>query len=91
VSELIGDYARLSSGVGFGYVTDVVFSRDGQILATLINRDVAYGAGLYGYPYYGWGYGWVPTLDYYALPYETPELAADVGEVNYDEFNDEVL
>ncbi|MBD2750329.1 PRC-barrel domain-containing protein [Microvirga sp. BT688] len=90
VTELIGDYARLRNGLGFGYVADVVFGRDGQLLATLVNRDVAYGAGLYGYPYYGWGYGWYPRLDYYALPYDTPELAA-APTVAYDNFNDEVL
>lgn len=91
VSELIGDYARLRNGLGFGYVTDIVFSREGQLMATLVNRDVAYGAGLYGYPYYGWGYGWYPTLDYYALPYDNPELAAAAPTVDYDKFNDDVL
>jgi sporulation protein YlmC with PRC-barrel domain len=91
VSELIGDYARLRNGLGFGYVTDVVFGRDGRMLATLVNRDLAYGGGLYGYPFYGWNYGWDPGLDYYALPYETPELAAATPVLDYDRFDDGIF
>ena len=76
VSELLGDYARLRDGVGYGYVRDAVFSREGKLSGVLVTRDVTWGGGLYGYPFYGYGHGWTPGLGYYGLPYADAGLAA---------------
>jgi sporulation protein YlmC with PRC-barrel domain len=68
--NLIGDYAMLQEGVGYGYVDDVLFDRNGQISAVVVSRDVGYGTpGLYAYPYYGYGRGWAPGTGRYDMPY----------------------
>lgn len=87
VTELVGDYARLRNGLGYGYVTDAVFGQDGKLLATLVVRDLAHGAGLYGYPFYDWTWGWDPGLTYYALPYDTADQAAAAPKVAADRFS----
>lgn len=75
-SELRGDYVRLMYGPGFGQVQDVVFNRNGQVIAVLVTRDVTYGGGVFAYPYYGYDYGWRPGWAYYAIPFERVDLAA---------------
>ncbi len=62
MSEIIGDLARLKNGIGYGRVSNIVFGKGGRMLGVLVGRDVGYGAGVYGYPFYGYGYGWTPGL-----------------------------
>ncbi len=76
LSELVGDYTRLRNGVGYGRVSDVSLSREGRILGVLVNRDIGWGAGIYGYPFYGYGYGFEPGASSYTLPFGTDEEAA---------------
>lgn len=88
ISELIGDYARLSDGgidVGtnaarvnaprnYGYVNDVII-RDGEIAAVVVNPATGYGTpGYYAYPYYGRGYGFEPGAPYYDTQYTQDEI-----------------
>lgn len=88
VSEIIGDAARLKDGVGYGRVSNLVFDRKGYMLGVLVTRDYSYGAGLYGYPYYGFGIGWSPTTSYYALPYSNAELAAKTSRLDAARFTE---
>jgi sporulation protein YlmC with PRC-barrel domain len=88
ITELLGDYARLKNGTGYGYVDDAVFSRDGKLLGVLTTRRLTYGGGLYGYPFYGYGYGWDPGLGYYALPYDTADAAGSVSKLDARHFED---
>jgi len=91
MSELIGDYARLASGEGYGRVSDVVIGRDGRIAGVLVTRDIGWGGGAYAYPYYGYGYGFDPGRDYYGLPFANSERAAAGPRVDHDRFDDDLL
>jgi sporulation protein YlmC with PRC-barrel domain len=85
VSELIGDTARLSGGVGtapYGYVNDIIL-RDGQVAAVVVQPDRAFGTGYRAYPYYGYGTGWDAGAPYYDMPY-TREDVGEMEEFEYD-------
>jgi sporulation protein YlmC with PRC-barrel domain len=87
LTALINDYVGLADTPGYGYVDDVIFNKEGELKAVVVQPDVTWGApGYYAYPYYGWGYGWDPTLDYYEVPYSRDEVAGldtfDYGEVD---------
>ena len=76
VRDIIGDYARLQTGKGYGYVSDVVFSPAGQMLAVLVIRDLHYGSGTvaFGFPETTTA-RWNPDASYYGLPYITADQA----------------
>ncbi len=88
VNQLIGEYARLKDGKGFGYVSDVVFGKNGKIMAVLVDRDKANGGGTYGYPYYGYNGGWRPGADRYALPFSSLEMASQAPQVDKSKLED---
>jgi len=76
VTEIIGDYARLQAGQGYGYVSDAVFTRAGNLIAVLITRDARSGGGTYAFgfperPVERWNAG----ASYFGLPYVTAEHA----------------
>ncbi|ANW00884.1 PRC-barrel domain-containing protein [Bradyrhizobium icense] len=76
VTEIIGDYARLQAGQGYGYVSDAVFTRAGNLIAVLITRDSRSGGGTYAFgfperPVERWNAG----ASYFGLPYATAEHA----------------
>jgi hypothetical protein len=74
-TELMGDYAMLAGGVGYGYVDDLIVSKAGDLEAVVIRPDVTYGRyAPYAYPYYGYSFGWEPGLGYYGLPYTTADI-----------------
>ena len=79
VSEVIGDYARLQSGYGFGYVTGVVFAGRGQAMAVLVSRDVPSAGGTYAFPFTGVEGRWDPGASYFGLPQVTIEQAMRAG------------
>jgi PRC-barrel domain len=79
LTEVVGDYARLQTGNGYGYVTDVVFSRDGRMIAVLVSRDAAAGGGAYAFPYPGTTGPWDPSWSYYGLPFVTEAQARAAG------------
>jgi sporulation protein YlmC with PRC-barrel domain len=90
-SELIGSYANLKGDVHYGYVRDLIVSKDGQLQAVIVSADVGYGhgsgvlhaGGYYAYPFYGYphglGYGhrngWNPGDQYFNLPYGEADIA----------------
>ncbi|WP_230530885.1 PRC-barrel domain-containing protein [Microvirga roseola] len=79
LTEIIGDYARLQTGYGFGIVTDAVFGPEGHLIAILVSRDAASGGGTYAFPYPGTTGRWEPQASYYGLPYVTDRQAAAAG------------
>jgi sporulation protein YlmC with PRC-barrel domain len=75
VTKVLGDYARLQTGVGYGLVKDVVFSPQGRMLAVLVARDAAQGGGTVAFSYPGRTGRWSPSASYYGLPFVTAEQA----------------
>ena len=60
--------------------------RDGEVAAVMARPGTGWGArGVYGYPYYGYPYGWEPGLPYYDLPYDREEIET-LEPVDYDRF-----
>lgn len=79
VSEVLGEYARLQAGQGYGYVKDAVFDTNGNLLAVLIARDVQAGGGTFAFAYPGRTGKWSPDMSYYGLPYVTADQASKNG------------
>lgn len=76
LTNLVDDFATLRGGVGYGYITDAIFTREGQLQAVVVEPSGAgYGVGPYAYPFYGYGYGWRPGYDYYEMPYGEGDVA----------------
>ncbi|MEH6641674.1 PRC-barrel domain-containing protein [Vreelandella glaciei] len=71
ITDLLDDYATVSTGAGYGYVENVLFNDNGQIQAVIISG----GDGAYAYPFYGYDYGWQPAYESYNLPYNEDETA----------------
>ena len=89
MNRLIGDYARLQTGQGYGYVTDLVFSPAGKMMAVLVARDRQAGGGTIAFPYPDKMENWSPAMSYYGLPYITAEQANQAGmAVNMRSFPD---
>ena len=81
VSEVIGDYARLQTGLGYGYVKDIVLDPSGQMVAVLIARDARI-------TFPGRTGRWSPAMSYYGLPFVTSDQAdAAAMKVNVKRFN----
>lgn len=76
-TELIGDYVNLKGGAHYGYVRDLIISKDGELKAVIVSPDVGYDqmGGLYAYPFYGYDEGWNPGNDHYDLPYGKTDIA----------------
>lgn len=90
LSELLGDYVRLETGLGYGAVTDVVFNPDDRIHAVLITRDAFGGGGTYAYPIGRLDTKWEPGLSYFGLPYIVPAQANAAGlKVDPDKFRED--
>lgn len=79
LTEILGDYARLQTGYGYGYVTEAVFRRDGRLIAVLISRDMASGGGTFAFPFPGNVGRWDPGASYYGLPFITDSQAQAAG------------
>jgi len=92
LTEVIGDYARLQTGYGYGSVTDAVFDKDGRLIAVLISRDVASGGGTFAFPYPGTAGRWDPGASYYGLPFVTEAQAEAAGiRIDPKQFKDAVF
>ena len=79
VSELLGEYARLQAGQGYGYVKDAVFDDDGKLLAVLVARDLNAGGGTFAFAWPGRTGRWSPDMSYYGLPFVTADQASEHG------------
>ena len=81
VNEVIGDYARLQTGHGYGYVTDVVFTGDGRLGAVLVTRQTGAAGTTTAFPFPGVQSPWDPGASYFGLPHVTVEQADKAGVV----------
>lgn len=79
LTEVLGDYARLQTGYGYGYVTDAVFDMGGRLIAVLISRDASSGGGTFAFPFPGTIGRWDPSASYYGLPFVTESQAQAAG------------
>jgi sporulation protein YlmC with PRC-barrel domain len=75
IGEVIGDYARLKTGYGYGVVTDAVFTMDGRVMAVLIGRDALAGGGTFAFPFHGDTGPWDAAMSYFGLPFITEDQA----------------
>ena len=75
VTELLYDFALLNERAGYGYVDDLIFSREGKLVAVVVNPDYGNTPGRYAYPYYGFDYGFDPGAPFYSLGYGKDEAA----------------
>jgi sporulation protein YlmC with PRC-barrel domain len=67
VTELLGDDVRLRSGGVYGYVSDVLFSSEAELIALEVRRN----GETYRLPVDNWMIGWSPRSSYYRLPYDS--------------------
>ena len=79
ITKVLGDYARLQTGQGYGYVSDLVFNQSGRWIAVLVSRDASAGGGTYAFAYPGASGKWSAEMSYYGLPYVTEDQAAKAG------------
>ncbi len=87
LTSLLNDHATMSDGTGYGYVTDAIFSQDGELKSVIVESAVAdYGYGYYAYPFSGYSHGWNPGDGMYTLPYG-PEDVSAMEPFEYDSFN----
>lgn len=87
LTALLDDYVVLNNGAGYGYLNDVVFSKDGEIKALIVDATVAeYGYGTFLFPFYGTRYGWQPYDNFYTLPYG-PAAIGTLDPFDYGVFN----
>lgn len=86
VSEVRGDWTRAGEEcfVRRGYIRDVVFGRDGRILAVLETRAARFGGGTYAYPLFTYQQGWRPLHGSYDLPIEN--MARPAPKVDLSRF-----
>lgn len=75
VTGLIGDTVMLSSGREAGYVTDLVFSADGNVLALLVSLSSDSDAGVYAFRLSSWVNRWEPERGVFHLPYASADDA----------------
>ena len=80
-TELMGDYVNLQGAANYGFVRDLIISKEGDLKAVIVKADVSYdrNRGYYAYPYYGYGmgynYAWNPGNNYYELPFGKTDIA----------------
>ena len=78
ITEVIGDYARLQTGHGYGYVTDVMVTGDARLGAVLVTRTSPAGSGTaatVAFPFPAVQSRWDPAASYFGLPHVTAEQA----------------
>ncbi|WP_346796522.1 PRC-barrel domain-containing protein [Halomonas sp. Bachu 37] len=86
LTDLLDDYASFNNRVGYGYIDNILFSREGEIQAIVIHSAGNFGNAPYAYPFYGYGYGWAPGNASYMLQYEENEIG-DMDVFDYREYN----
>lgn len=75
VTEVLGEYARLQAGQGYGYVKDAVFGASGKLMAVLVARDSQTEGGTIAFAYPGRTGRWSPDMSYYGLPFVSADQA----------------
>ncbi len=82
LSDVLGDYTYLSDRTGYGYIHDLIVSRDGDVEAVVVSSDSAYGGGYRAFPWrgYRWGY----ETPYYDLGYDRNQVSG-LQVLDYDQ------
>jgi hypothetical protein len=88
-TELIGDDAFLNDNAGYGNITDLVFTSDGNLHAVVVNAYAGYGGGYRAFPFYGYRYGWSPGYPNYYLGYDRNDIAV-LPILDFDKMNNDV-
>lgn len=88
-TQVVGDYAVLEDGAGYGYIDDMLFNDEGNLQGVVISAsDTDAGdPGYYAYPWIGTGYAdyaWHPALDHYVLPYDQLEID-ELSQFDYEQ------
>ncbi|GEN26453.1 hypothetical protein HVA01_00990 [Halovibrio variabilis] len=86
LTDLLDDYATVGEGIGYGYINNILFSREGKIQAVIVETGAGFGSGTYAYPFYGGGYGWNPGHTAYTLQYDEDEVG-DMESFDYNRYN----
>lgn len=88
LTNLVDDFATLEGGVGYGYITDAIFTREGKLEAIVVEPSGAgYGVGPYAYPYQARA-GWRPGMGAYEMPYGEGDVA-EMEPFDYGAMEDE--
>lgn len=86
LSELINDYASIGDDTGYGYVNDVLFSKEGKVQGIVVETaDDRYGRGYYAFPFYSYGNGWSPNMRSYRIP-SALEDVKKVPNFDYEQY-----
>lgn len=73
-SELIGDDVDLKGREDAGYVSDIMFDKNGQVQAIATAAELESTVVSFYSPYSGEDEGWDPGDDYYVVPYTEEQL-----------------
>ena len=87
LTDLLDDYATVGDGIGYGYIDNILFSREGDVQAVIVETGADFGAGTYAYPFYGYGYGygWNPGQTAYYTQYNEDEVG-DMESFDFDQY-----
>jgi hypothetical protein len=82
-TDILNSNANLADNVGYGWISDLIFTSTGNLHAVVVNANATYGGGYYAYPYNR--YGWTPGAPY-NLGYDRNEIQSvprfDYGRMN---------
>lgn len=94
-TELLESRAALNGNVGYGWISDLIFTTGGDLHAIVVNADAAYRGGYYAYPYYGYGlgygYGWRAGAPYYNLGYDKADIVNLKTKFDPKKMNDQIV
>ena len=92
-TELLQTRALLNGNVGYGWISDLIFTTGGNLHAVVVNADATYRGGYYAYPYYGFGigYGWMPGAARYNLGYDKADVVNLKTQFDDDKMNERIV
>lgn len=88
-TELLGDDSFLNGKEGYGNISDLIFTTDGNLHAVVVTSYAGYGGGYRAFPYYGYGYGWEPGYPAYYLGYGRHDVQ-NMEQFDYNRMNGRV-
>lgn len=86
VSDILDEFTNVDEGQGYGYVDNVLFTKEGKVQAVVIDAAINGGTETYALPFPGINQGWAPGLISYTLPYSESELL-DVPAFEYEKYD----
>ncbi len=85
LTDLLDDYATVGDGIGYGYIDNILFSREGDVQAVIVETGADFGGGTYAYPFYGYDHGWNPGQTAYYTQYNEDEVG-DMESFDFDQY-----